>query len=192
MKWKHFLAGNDEAFSFIYSELVDHLYVYGLRFTYNEELVRDCVQDLFVKLYIDRKKLNPVENVKVYLCASLKNTLFNLFRKEPEHYQIDFIEPVFHLEFNVEDEIIENEYLFEQKKQIEELMQHITPRQREVLYYRFIEELSYEEICVLMKMNYQSVRNLIHRIISKIRITIEHTKTDQTQNKYKNTRKLSL
>ena len=171
--WQGFLSGDNESFMVLYNEYVSQLYNYGMRFTSNKELIKDCIQDLFLKLYENRKKLNPVENVKVYLYISMKNALFNLFKKELEYYQIDTIEPVFNIDFTVENEIIEKEYLFEQKKSIARMMENITPRQREVLYYRFIEELSYEEICVLMKMNYQSVRNLIHRTISKIRTTIQ-------------------
>ncbi|MDR1583512.1 MAG: sigma-70 region 4 domain-containing protein, partial [Prevotellaceae bacterium] len=36
-------------------------------------------------------------------------------------------------------------------------MEQLTPRQREILYYRYVEELSYDDICRLMQMNYQSV-----------------------------------
>ncbi|MDR0757828.1 MAG: RNA polymerase sigma factor [Tannerella sp.] len=167
--WNSFLSGDDTAFGLLYDTYLNRLYAYGLHFTSNRELVKDCVQDLFVKLYVNRKRLKPVDNVKVYLYQSMKNTLFNLFKKEVEHYQIDSIEPVFCIELSAEAQLIESEQLYEQKKRIARMMEHLTPRQREALYYRFAEELSYEEICRLMKMNYQSVRNLIHRSVLKIR-----------------------
>ncbi|MBS1320948.1 MAG: RNA polymerase subunit sigma-70, partial [Parabacteroides sp.] len=43
------------------------------------------------------------------------------------------------------------------------------PKQNEVIYYRYVEEMSYDEIGELMHMNNQSVRNLVHRSILKIR-----------------------
>jgi RNA polymerase sigma factor (sigma-70 family) len=167
--WNSFLSGDDKAFGLLYDTYLNQLYAYGLLFTSNRELVKDCVQDLFVKLYVNRKRLQPVENIKVYLYHSMKNTLFNLFKKEVEHYQIDSIEPVFCIELSAEARLIESEQLCEQKKRIARMMEHLTPRQREVLYYRFAEELSYDEICRLMQMNYQSVRNLLHRTVLKIR-----------------------
>lgn len=48
-------------------------------------------------------------------------------------------------------------------------MNQLTDRQREVIYHRFIEELSMEEIGVLMQMNTQSVQNLIQRSLKKMR-----------------------
>jgi RNA polymerase sigma factor (sigma-70 family) len=169
--WDRFLSGDDKAFGLLYDTYLNQLYAYGMLFTSNRELVKDCVQDLFVKLYVNRKRLPPVENVKVYLYHSMKNTLFNLFKKEVEHYQIDSIEPVFCIELSAEAQLIESEQLHEQKQRIARMMEHLTSRQREALYYRFVEELSYEEICRLMQMNYQSVRNLLHRTVLKIRST---------------------
>lgn len=171
--WNRFLSGDDEAYSLLYNEYVNPLFIYGLHFTPNRELVKDCVQDLFIKIYSNRNKLNPVNNVRVYLYTAMKNTLFNLFKKEVYYYHIDSIEPVFHVEYSIENKLIETEQLYEQKKRIARMMEMVTPRQREILYYRYVEELSYEEICGLMQMNYQSVRNLIHRTILKIRHLVE-------------------
>lgn len=167
--WLLFLEGDEESYSELYTIYVNILFAYGMHFTSNRELVKDCVQDVFIKLYINRSKLKPVENVKVYLFTIMKNALINLFRKEVEHLHIDTIEPAFHIEFPVEHQIIEQEYLSEQKKKLEGFMKRITSRQKEVLYYRYVEELSFEDICKLMQMNYQSVRNLLHRTISSIR-----------------------
>lgn len=170
--WKLFLKGDEEAYAELYTIYASILSAYGMHFTTNRELVKDCVQDVFIKLYANRSKLKPIDNVKVYLFTVMKNTLFNLFKKEVEHFQIDAIEPVFQIEYPIEHKMIEEERLYEQKKKIEWIMQRITPRQKEILYYRFIEELSYEDICKLMQMNYQSVRNLLHRTISSIRNTM--------------------
>ncbi|MDR3262206.1 MAG: RNA polymerase sigma factor [Tannerella sp.] len=167
--WNEFISGNDDSFRAIYNHYVNQLFIYGTHFTYDEEMVKDCVQDLFAKLYANRKRLVPVEKVRLYLYSALKNMLFNQFKKESRHYQIDTIEPVFFIEPSKEDELIESERLHEQKRQVARFMEQITPRQREVLYYRFVKEHSYDEICDLMQMNYQSVRNLLHRTLSKLR-----------------------
>ncbi|MDR2919292.1 MAG: sigma-70 family RNA polymerase sigma factor [Tannerella sp.] len=167
--WILFLEGDEEAYAELYTTYVNILFAYGMHFTTNREVVKDCVQDVFTKLYVNRSRLIPIENVKVYLFTTMRNTLFNLFKKEVEHHRLDLIEPAFHIEFPVEHQIIEQEQLTEQKKKLEEFMKKITSRQKEVLYYRFVEELSFEDICKLMHMNYQSVRNLLHRTISSIR-----------------------
>lgn len=173
--WNSFLTGDNEAFGLLYTMYVNQLYDYGLHFTSDSERVKDCVQDLFVKLYATRKRLPAVENVRVYLYHSLKNILFNTLKKDADYDRIDALDPIFHVELSAESQLIETEQLteqlYERKKRIARMMRNLTPRQQEALYYRFAEELSYEEICRLMQMNYQSVRNLIHRTILKIRNT---------------------
>ena len=52
---------------------------------------------------------------------------------------------------------------------MKKLLQVLSPKQNEVIYYRYVEEMSYDEIGELMHMNNQSVRNLVHRSILKIR-----------------------
>ncbi|MDR1746410.1 MAG: sigma-70 family RNA polymerase sigma factor [Tannerella sp.] len=169
MLWSKFLEGDDKDIEALYNEFVNPLFTFGMCFSFNEEMVKDGIQDLFAKLIYCRKRLKPVENVRIYLYSALKNILYNSYKKEARYYQIDTIEPVFYTEFTPETRLIESERLYEQKKCIARMMESITPRQREILYYRFIEELSYEEICQLMQMNYQSVRNLLHRTLQKLR-----------------------
>ena len=57
----------------------------------------------------------------------------------------------------------------ELQQTVREALRLLTDRQREIIYYRYIEELSIEEIASLMDMNYQSVQNSIQRSIKKIR-----------------------
>ena len=45
----------------------------------------------------------------------------------------------------------------------------LTPRQREIMYYRFVQELSMDDICKLMDLHYQSAQNLIQRSLKKIK-----------------------
>ena len=166
--WRRFVEGDDRAYAQIYNLCGDDMLAYGLHFTTDRELVKDCIQDVFVDLYKRRRKLEKaISNVKCYLFAALKNTLFDAFKKSVELFQIETIEPVFHTEYTVEDLFIRSETnRFQQAKMI---LQRLTPRQHEVIYYRYVEEMSYEEIGRLMQMNVQSVRNLLSRSIQRAR-----------------------
>lgn len=57
----------------------------------------------------------------------------------------------------------------EEEENLLRLLAVLTERQREAIYYRYIEELNIDEIGVLMDMNYQSVQNLIQRSLKKMR-----------------------
>ena len=50
IKWQSFLKGDDDAYAWLYSRYVQQLYQYGCRFTTDTEMVKDCVQDVFVNV----------------------------------------------------------------------------------------------------------------------------------------------
>jgi RNA polymerase sigma factor (sigma-70 family) len=167
--WEHFLSGNNEAFSYFYTKYMDELFAYGMRFSFNRELVKDAVQDVFANVFCSRLRLNRTCNVRMYLYKSMKNTLFNIFGKERYEYRNEMLEPVFEPEYSVEDQIIADEEEAEQKQLIHRMLAVLTPRQKEAIYYRYTEGIEIREICKLMKMNYQSVQNLLQRAIRRIR-----------------------
>lgn len=169
--WENFLCGDDEAYTYIYRLYSQALYAYGMHFTADRGLVEDCVQDVFVKIYQNRKRLQSTDNIKLYLFISLKNKLFNVFRKDIKYSQIDTLEPVFAAEYTIEDEIIQNEKEQFLNEKMIRMLEVLSPRQKEIIYYRFVEGLSYEEICQIMDMNYQSTQNLIQRSLKKLRST---------------------
>ena len=55
--WKRFLEGDSSAYSQIYNQTVQELFRYGLLYTSDRELVKDCIHDVFVKIYTNRAKL---------------------------------------------------------------------------------------------------------------------------------------
>lgn len=169
IKWSQFISGDNESYSWIYSTYVQILYRYGLRFTSDAETIKDSIQEVFTSLYKNRDRLTMPENIKVYLFVSLKNCLIRTLYKEslydrelPDHVQ-------FSLEPTVEEKFIDNEQYASRQKIIKKIFTLLTPRQKEIIYYRFIQELSMEEICILMDLNYQSAQNLIQRSLKKIR-----------------------
>ena len=175
--WEKTLAGDDLAYACLYRKYLNELFSYGMCFTTNRELVKDCIQDIFVKIYSNRLNLNQTDNVKLYLFIALKNTLFNVFEKDKSLFFIDTVEPVFTVEYSIEDKLIANEYQEEQKKYINKILDLLPPRQKEVLYYRYVKGMTLNEICDIMKINYQSVQNLIQRSIKKMHAILVEEKT---------------
>ncbi|MDR2118070.1 MAG: sigma-70 family RNA polymerase sigma factor [Tannerellaceae bacterium] len=170
--WEKFLSGDDKAYACIYRKYVKTLFSYGMQFTPNRELVKDCIQDVFVKIYSHRASLREIEYVKFYLFFSLKNTLLNVFQKDRSSCRMDMEEPVFCTEYHtVEDRTIADEEEAEQKEKMRRILDALTPRQKEAIYYRYVEEMELKDICILMDMNYQSVQNLIQRAVKKLKHT---------------------
>lgn len=167
--WIRFIEGDDKAYAELYNRYIDDLFAFGMHFTPDRESVKDCIQEVFIYLYKNRSKQRKISNIKCYLFSALKNELFDLFKKSIEYYQIETIEPVFSTEYSVEELFVEAETDRSNKAKVKELLQILSPKQNEIIYYRYVEEMSYDEIGALMHMNNQSVRNLVHRSILKVR-----------------------
>ena len=174
--WNQFLEGDEKAYLYIYKLYAQDMYSYGMLFTANSELVKDCLHDVFVKIHRNRKKLSQVDNIRLYLLKAMKNYLFDVFDKKKELFHNDTIEPVFSPEYTIEDKIIRQEELHYQSRKIRQMLESLTPRQKEVLYYKYMKNLTYAEIGEIMQMNYQSILNLIQRSIKKLRETFAESK----------------
>jgi RNA polymerase sigma factor (sigma-70 family) len=165
-----FIAGDDHAFSELYDLYVQSLYNYGMKFTQDQELLKDCIHDVFVKVYTKRNEKHTINNLSSYLIISLKNRLLDEFRRntfmddgEVECYAYRrAAEDVEHDYLNTERELI-------QSAKVAHLMSHLTRRQRQAITLYYLEERKYDEICNIMQMNYHSVRNLMHRGMLKLR-----------------------
>lgn len=76
---------------------------------------------------------------------------------------------LFSLNLSVEEQFIADEKYIIEKEKVSQLLSLLTPRQKEIIYFRFIQEMSLDEICSIMNLNYQSAQNLIQRSLSKLR-----------------------
>lgn len=75
-------AGDTFAFRQLFDIYYDTIYCAAFKWTKEKEISKDIVQDIFVKLWINRQALATVENLKVYLLVITKNHVFNTFKKK--------------------------------------------------------------------------------------------------------------
>ena len=166
--WKLFREGDEQAFSMLFELTSDRLYRYGTKFVKDGELVKDCIQELFIKLYENRHQLPPFINPFFYLFCSLKNLLIDSLRHNQRMVYISPEELPFHAQFvfNQEDDEEPDDTI---KARFEEVMALLSDRQKEVIYLHFQADMTYEEISKLLGINNQSVRNIIYRAMEKVR-----------------------
>ena len=178
--WKCFIQGDNEAFASIYELYVDVLYAYGKRYTTDEDLLLDCVQETFVDIYKYRASLASEVNLKFYLFSSLKRKLFRSIKKF--HLQQDRIQSYeyissdsFELDFSAEESLIHNEEQAECLKTLTDQMNLLPAKQKEILYLRFNGNLEYEQIAVLMNISVSSCRTQVYRAVKQLRRNLEGT-----------------
>ena len=164
-----FQAGNMAAFSQLYNLHINVLFNYGLKLTIDKELLKDCIHDIFVKLYTKKDELGTIDNLRSYLFISLKNKLCDELRRRMYMSDTAVEEVSISTPTDVEDDYMEEEQRKNEFSLVRRLLDQLSPRKREALTLYYIEEKKYEDICEIMNMNYQSVRNLMHRGLTKLR-----------------------
>ena len=164
-----FQAGNMAAFSQLYNLHINVLFNYGLKLTIDKELLKDCIHDIFVKLYTKKDELGTIDNLRSYLFISLKNKLCDELRRRMYMSDTAVEEVSISTPTDVEDDYMEEEQRQNEFSLVKRLLDQLSPRQREALTLYYIEEKKYEDICEIMNMNYQSVRNLMYRGLTKLR-----------------------
>ena len=172
--WQIFLNSETEedskdVFSSIYSLCVNDLLAYGQSLGFDMNLCEDAIHNVFCTLYLKRKELTEVRSLPPYLFRAFRNDMLNMWRKLSKLSEIDINRLSFTTEVTILDTIIDEEEKSNIKEIIEDLLNTLTNRQREVIYLRYMQGLSYEEIAELLDISPGSVRKLVYRAIMCLR-----------------------
>lgn len=172
--WSKLKEGDKDSFAAIYETYATGLLAYGKRFTPNIELIEDCVHDLFVYIWKNRSGLSHTDSIQRYLLGSFRNNLLKAMKHgQKTTLGDDQLEHNFELELSVESSLIQDDTRNENKIMLQKAMEFLSKRQKEALYLKFFKRLENEEICEIMNINYQSLRNLTSSGIKRMREEIK-------------------
>ena len=164
--WDSFRGGCEDSYALIYQRHFHALYSYGLKMCSEREIVKDCIQDLFIHIWKNRERLSSTTSIKFYLYRSLKTRLIDSFKFQQKHLQLaDYdleLESVCSEELNM----IVAQTSEAQKKRVLLALEKLTERQKESLKLKFYEELSSEEIGKRMSISVEGVYNLVSKALS--------------------------
>ena len=168
--WNQLRSGDEEAFSSLFERYYSTLVNYGKTLMTGEDLVKDCVQDVFVDIWTYRYKLNEAIVVKAYLLSSVRKRIARLHHREhifSNIKQIDSLEFLF--DFSIEDRLIADETTAKKVEQLNKSINQLSDRQKEAIYLRYHQGLSVEQVAEVLNLNYQSTKNLLHRAVLQLR-----------------------
>jgi RNA polymerase sigma factor (sigma-70 family) len=173
-EWSSFCQGDPMAFKAIYETYFNSLFLYGLRFSDDHDIIKDTIQNLFFKLWENRGSLAHVHQPRSYLHRALRNSLLNLHRntKSYRHEHLDDEHYSFQLELPVESQIIQREHQLETQSRLKEAFKVLTPKQREILYLKYVKQLPFEEIADIMAITIKGSYKLHQRSLNALRIQL--------------------
>ncbi len=143
--------GNNQAFDILLERYKDKLYSYIYFSVRNDELAEDIFQETFVKAIVTIQQGRYTENGKfsAWLTRIAHNLIIDLFRQERNENVVSNDETEVDLFNNIKlsDDTIETKLVNEQVlSDVRRLVDVLPNNQREVVYMRFYQDLSFKEI----------------------------------------------
>jgi RNA polymerase sigma-70 factor (ECF subfamily) len=136
------------------------LYGYALKFLRNEEDAQDIVQDVFEKLWINRKKVE-VMKAKSWMFTTAHNAMLNLINRK-QRIQ-------FYGNESIPEKTIKEFNLFESGQVVERAVNILPPIQKSIILLRDLEGYSYEEIGEILNLSSSQVKVYLFRARNKIK-----------------------
>jgi RNA polymerase sigma-70 factor (ECF subfamily) len=162
-----FQKGNETSFNELVKRYQEKIYWIARRFVNDHDQADDIVQEVFVKVYRALKNFRGESSVYTWLYRITINVALNALRKQRirDFVRIDeFFE-------TAEDENEQPDAIFEkdeQQKLIEEAIARLPEKQKAVFILRYHEELSYEEISLVLKTSVGGLKANYFHAVKKI------------------------
>ena len=123
--------------------LKNKLYRFALRIVGNVAVAEDVVQEVMIKLWNQRDKLHEYNNLEAWCIRMTKN--LSIDKTRSKHYQMGIIPEGFDITSDQQTphQVAETQ---DTMQQIKNMINQLPTKQREVMYMRDIEGLSYKEI----------------------------------------------
>lgn len=160
-------AGNKEAFTNLFHSYTEKLLPFINKLTGPAGDAEEIIQEVFLKLWMHREKLNTIDNPKAYIVSIVSNESTNYLQKLARQNRLT--EKAKSLKVESPLSPAENIALKETGKLINEAIQHLTPACREVYILSREEHLSIPEIATRLQRSENTVKNQLVRALKEIR-----------------------
>jgi RNA polymerase sigma factor (sigma-70 family) len=181
--WAQMTGGDKDAFLTLYQSHYQALFAYGFSLSANRELTKDCIQELFLEIWKKRPSLNKeVSNVRAYLFTWLRRKIsreVSLINQAKFSQGIGENNPP--IQFSCEQLLIAFQQSEEKKQQLRFALEKLTKTQLEVIWMKFFENLSCQQIAERKALSPRTVYNLIYEAVKHLRDSMKQY-TLQTMN----------
>lgn len=161
-------SGDVQSLEALYKQYNEQLYGYGKKFTTDTHLVQDAIQETFISLWKYRTSITAGSTFHYYLLKSFRNQLLKIIKERANTtYTDENID--FSFEVGFDKHLIAGEEYALLSKQVKDALDQLTARQREMIYFRFFEGLSFEEIAGIMDMQVRATYKLTARALSALK-----------------------
>lgn len=159
--------GDKQAFDAIFKQYASKLYYFSFELTRSEAEAEEIVQETFLKIWENRKAIDPERHFNSYLITIAKNKIYNSFRRkvvERKYWQANGIPAEVSSDVNAEQEL----YLEDLRRLLLEGIERLSPQQQEILVLKS-RGFNNGEIAEKLGVNKKTVENHVFKAYRQLR-----------------------
>ncbi|MBB6240327.1 RNA polymerase sigma-70 factor (ECF subfamily) [Pedobacter sp. AK013] len=162
------IAGGDKrAFEILFKNYHKYVLAFSKKITRSDDLAREIVQDVFLKIWLGREKLRTLETFGAYLNTIVRHQCFNVLRRLSQEIKSN---EVFRLKAsNLNDSTAHELDYREAENILNKAIETLSPQQRMVYVLCHQEGMKYEEAAIKMGISHQTVHSYMKDALKKIR-----------------------
>ena len=160
--------GDEYAFRMLFDQYRDKIFSIAWKITGVRSAGEDVVQEVFIKLWMNKEKLAEVENLNAYVNKITRNHILNNLRKVA--YEQTFLEDLIK-EQSVNTEKVSDPVLYnELQNLVHRAIQQLSPQQKKVFQLSRTEGLKHSEIAAQLNISQSTVKDHMVEALRSIKI----------------------
>ena len=160
--------GDEYAFRMLFDQYRDKIFSIAWKITRVRSAGEDVVQEVFIKLWMNKEKLAEVENLNAYVNKITRNHILNNLRKVA--YEQTFLEDLIK-EQSVNTEKVSDPVLYnELQNLVHRAIQQLSPQQKKVFQLSRTEGLKHAEIAAQLNISQSTVKDHMVEALRSIKI----------------------
>ena len=163
---KQMMAGDRESFNKIFRRSYKPLLRFCYRFVTDEDVASEIVQDLFVKLWTNRDKLNISSSFDSYMMSSVRNAAYTYINRERAHQEAHQMMAVQETDETDPSEQLQSNNL---EATYQQVLASMPEKRREVFLASRVEGLKYSEIANKLSISQKTVEAHMGAAIKQLR-----------------------
>lgn len=157
--------GDKDAFDFIFKEYYKNLVWFAMDFIQGQDKAEEFVQGVYVRLWEERDKIEIVTSLKAYLYKSVKNKCLDYIKHVNVKNRYEQM-----VQDKASDISSENAFFsFELKERIDEAIEHLPTKTKEIFKLNRFGNKKYREIAELLNISVKTVEAHIGKALSFLR-----------------------
>ncbi|HUX59266.1 MAG TPA: RNA polymerase sigma-70 factor [Bacteroidales bacterium] len=164
---KEIKADNMFAFDALYEKYCKRVYKFGYSILKSSEEAENLMQDVFLNLWENRHKVEKDSSVKSYVFTITYNSAISIIRKKARESDfIEYLKSVQEINVDPVDMVLEYNEL---TNKLDEIINALPKRQKEVYLLHKVEALKYNEIAERLNISVNTIENHMCRALKTIR-----------------------